>query len=392
MGNKSNSVKSREKWFVLITICIVILLTFISIEMLLRVLPIPGIQFDVAKYDDLIGGGRYPHSVSIYRNAHGDFVKRTINQWGYLDQEHKKNKEEGIYRIGFFGDSYTEARQVPIENTFFVLAENRLKKYDVECLSFGISGLSMLQSFLNSKRWSDFFNLDLIVYVFVENDLGDQIKEIKKSLNIPYAILTKDGFDIDYSFRGKNAYKKKIYFRLCDYITAHSLVVSTLVERIKLLKQYGIKFKVTEEDMLMATKAKVINGQKTVPNQNDLPSTWPASLRTYAENLGSKVLLKWRDEIINQHRDFKIMYVPRASELEKETRKQDSWKPWIESFCKKQNIDFIDPTENLLTSQRAGKQIFYDHFTKEGHSAFADAFVNWFVEIELYSKLVWQKK
>ena len=72
------------------------------------------------------------------------------------------------------------------------------------------------------------------------------------------------------------------------------------------------------------------------------------------------------------------MYVPRVSELEKETRKQNSWKPWIESFCKKQNIDFIDPTENLLTSQRAGKEIFYDHITKEGHSAFADAFVNRF--------------
>ena len=64
--------------------------------------------------------------------------------------------------------------------------------------------------------------------------------------------------------------------------------------------------------------------------------------------------------------------------MEKKTENQNSWKYWLKSFCLERNITFIDPTNEMLARQRQGKEIFYDHLTKEGHRALAEAFFKWF--------------
>lgn len=358
------------------TISFMTLSVFFIGEIFLRLLPIPGIEFNMYTYDEIVGIGLYPRSAGIYRNAKGDFIKRKINRWGYMDRDHVKEKGVGIYRIGFFGDSYTQARHVRLNQTFFRLIESCLRDYKVECLSFGVRGYGTLQSYLNSQRWSDFFDLDLIVYVFCENDLGDQIKTINRAPDIPYPTLAGNDFIIDDSFREKYRYKKTILYRVSDYLTAHSLLIATITERIKLLYRYGIKMRASKEDRMMATKAK--NESEVL--STDLPSTWPSSLRVQAQQLGSAVISKWRDDVISQKRDFVILYVPREGEFEKETKDQDSWKLWLESLCREKEIRFIDPTPYLLDMKRSGKDVFYDHFTVEGHIAFANAFVMWFKE------------
>ena len=88
-------------------------------EIFLRVLPIPGLTYFIGKYDDTVGMTFYPQSTMTYSGLDGTYVERDINSWGFPDVEHNQEKAEGIYRIGFFGDSYTEARQVPIDATFF---------------------------------------------------------------------------------------------------------------------------------------------------------------------------------------------------------------------------------------------------------------------------------
>jgi hypothetical protein len=47
----------------------------------------------------------------------------------------------------------------------------------------------------------DFFDLDMAVYQFCKNDLGDQIREIKQQANLPYAIYRNGELEIDDSFR-----------------------------------------------------------------------------------------------------------------------------------------------------------------------------------------------
>ena len=79
-------------------------------EAVLRVARIPGITYHTFRFDDLTGQRFYPNTTLIYRGARGNEVRRKVNRLGYLDRNHDNAKPEGVVRIGFFGDSFTEAR------------------------------------------------------------------------------------------------------------------------------------------------------------------------------------------------------------------------------------------------------------------------------------------
>ena len=376
MKNISETDRSISKkcLFITLTLILAVILSLIIGEILLRIIPIPGIEFDIWTYDDTTGARYFSNSSLIYRNARGDYVKRNTNRWGILDQEHQKEKKEGIYRIAFFGDSFTEARQVPLEQTFYRLIEDSLKSDNIESLGFGMSGFSTLQSYLNSNRFSDFFDLDLVVYVFYGNDPGEQMKELTKPSNRPYPILTENGFQIDYTYRKRNKYKEKLYYKIGDYLTSHSLILSTIVSRIHLLRKYGIEIKASKENAVRKERT------HSIPNVGDLPSTWPESLRLKAQELCSTVILQWKNKITSEHRNFAILYIPRADTFKKNIEIRNSWKPWLESLCEKHSITFIDSTINIAEMEFSGKEVFYDHLTRDGHEAVAKAFIDWFVE------------
>ena len=123
------------------------LASFVLCEILLRALPIPGLTYFVGKYDDTVGMTFYPHAKMTYLAPNGNNVERDINSSGFPDVEHRQEKAEGVYRIGFFGDSYTEARQVPVDSTFFRVVESDLRGIDshgvgmlpryIECMHSG---------------------------------------------------------------------------------------------------------------------------------------------------------------------------------------------------------------------------------------------------------------
>lgn len=372
MNTGKRTRKPRRILFILMMLILDVAVIWILGEIVLRLIPIPGIYYNVYRYDPQVGGGLYPHTTEIYRDYQGNFIKRKVNRWGYLDKDHSPQKPAGIYRIGFFGDSFSQARHVPLEQTFFRIIENQLDS--VETIAIGIRGYSMLQSYLNYRRWSPFFDMDMIVYVFVENDLGDQLPEVDHSGDKPYPVLTADGFKIDYSFRERNRHKTRGIYPIVDFLSARSLFFATVSERLKLLIHYGIKIRLNEDERIMATgKDKTCERSST-----DLPSTWPQDLKTKALQTGAAVLSRWRAEVAAQKKAFVVLYVPREVEFKKPTRQQDSWKLWLENFCKKKGIVFIDPSDKMIATEKAGQRVFYDHFTKTGHQAFAQAFIEWF--------------
>ena len=364
---------------ILFVIFLAVFLAILIAETAIRLTDIPGIDKNIYyTIDPLMGYGYIPYAKLYYCNARGDVVRRNFNAFGYLDRGHKKEKDAGVYRIGFFGDSYVEAGQVGLEHTFFRIIENELKDYNVECLAFGRESAGTLIAYLDSTRWSPYFDIDLIIYVFCENDPGDNIKEIKEKTApyFPFAYLAPNGYKIDYSNRDKFIrLSKTSRYKIRKYLSNRLLLTRVIKNRIALLMNYGIKFKVNQEDRNMATKSK---SKSIVPDQNDMPSTWPGPLKEYAEELASAIILKWTGEAQAGSKNFAILYVPRQTEMQKETHLQDSWKVWLESFCGNNNTAFIDPTRDLIKMESADKKVFYDHFTIHGHQAFSDAFIGWF--------------
>jgi hypothetical protein len=370
-----------RRWlFAALTILGGVVVALVLAEVFLRIVALPGVQLNPVVYNPTTGAGLHPGSMLVYRDDAGNVVRRSINDVGYADRNHSRSRE-AVYRVGFFGDSYTEARQVPLPQTFFRVIEDSLDMVPVESLAFGVTGFSMFQSYLTYEKWVQYYGLNLAVYVFVENDLGDQMRAVRRANERPYPILSQGNIVVDDSFRALHAQRDSALRRLGDRMTAQSMVCATLVERWRLLRRHGIKMRVTEEDRAMATEVpRNADGAEKIPNQNDNPSAWPAALRHEAITLGAAVLEKWANQAAAGGVDFVVAYVPRQLEMPKPSVDQDSWKPWLETFCMERGIPMIDPTDELIAMNDSGKPVFHDHFTPDGHVAFARAFVAWFRE------------
>jgi len=355
----------------------VIVATFMIAETLLRVLPIPGITYHTFYYDELTGQRYYRNTTYIYRNERGRQVTREVNSWGYLDADHDYEKPVGTKRIGFFGDSFTEARQVELGETFHKRAENTLNTttgVPVECIAISMSGYGTLQSYLEYQRWGDRLDLDWVVYVFCENDPADHIREIKRANALPYPYIENDSLRVDFSFREAQRRKTRVSHRAWQYLKSNYLVFSTLETRLKLLRARGIQIKVAEGEKDMSHTP----GRERRLTTISLPSTWPDSLVQRAEVLGEKVILDWRDAVATTGRDFAILYIPRQRELGKPAAEQDSWASWLMGLCARNGIDLIDPSELFVERRRQGQTIYQDHLSTDGHRAMSDVFVDEF--------------
>jgi hypothetical protein len=347
-------------------------------ELFLRVVPIPGVSFHTFYYDENTGGRHYPNSTLIYRSDRGEYTERKVNSWGYPDVEHSVEKPPGVVRLGFFGDSFTEARQVPLDDSFprIIGAElNRSSGADsIEVISLGVSGRGTTQSYLDSRTWTDSLDLDVVCYVFCENDPGDNIPGITGTDRIPFAVASGDSLLFDLSFRDRYGSKSGPLHRIWQYCKSRSLLCSVVQSRLMLIRQHGIHMKVDEAERSMAGKAKA--GE--MPRATHAPSSWPDSLREQAKVVTERVILRWKRDVEAAGRRFVIVYLPRESELMKPVEEQDSWAAWLFDVCRENDIEIIDPTQRFRDAINSGEEIYYDHLTRDGHRELAGVFVDGF--------------
>jgi len=337
-------------------------------EIFVRIFPPKGV-YSPSVYDDEIGLIIYPESKVIYNKVR--YTESFTNKDGFLDVDHQQGNNRKI-KVAFWGDSYVEAMQVTSKQRFFRLLPETIGKNELEYFGFGISGQGTLHSYLNYRKQSKKYDFDVVVYVFVENDLGDNILSISNNNLRPMAKLSESsptGFEIN------NEYKKynSLFFRMSRSINRHSLLANIVVQKIILLKQKGIMLKLNEEEKKMTTVAK-----GNAPEQNNLPSTWPAPVKEYAEKLGFNILKEWNKEVRDAGKDFIVFYVPRSEEtLYSSPKDNDSWKMWLQRSCATLNIQFIDPSDSFIRERKQGVQIYDDHWTPEGHIIVAHIIEEW---------------
>src|SRR5205807_3463916 len=84
-----------------------------------------------------------------YREEGESYVR--INSDGLRDREHTKTKSPDTFRIAIVGDSYAEALQVPMDDAFWMILENKLRECGafggkkIEVINFGVSGYGTAQ-------------------------------------------------------------------------------------------------------------------------------------------------------------------------------------------------------------------------------------------------------
>ncbi len=122
-----------------------------------------------------VGLSYEPHQ-EVYRTNHRDFwtVSRT-NSLGFVDREPvSAERAAASCHIAMIGDSFVEAREVPIVEKFHVrleeLAARELPHLDVTTSAFGMSGSGQINQLPFYDEFARQLHPKLLVLVFVWND------------------------------------------------------------------------------------------------------------------------------------------------------------------------------------------------------------------------------
>jgi hypothetical protein len=349
-----------------------------AIEAYCRINPPAGVYYGGSVSDPAVGIRYRPSSTITYTKA-GARVESLVNRDGFLDADHAPAKPPGTLRAGFFGDSYVEALQVPLEQRFFRRLPRTIRNVPLESFGFGMSGFGTVHSYLNAQVWSAAYDLDAVVYVFVENDPGDNIARINKNPRRPFAFLTQDerGFGIDRSFEKRNRLLDTFPYNVLRDVKNRSFALQLVQHRLSLLPSAGVSAPVPPQ----AQPASPSRPSASDPNENDLPGLWSEADRAYAGRLARAILAEWAREVRKGGRVFAVLYMPRGSEFLEDGAARKTWKPWLLETCRELNIPLIDPSKAFAKREQAGVPVYVDHLTAEGHAALSEVLEEWLAAV-----------
>jgi hypothetical protein len=176
----------------------------VFLEVALRLL---GISFqDYYKADPVRGVAHRPGAQGWFRREGRQYI--VINSQGFRDREHPARKPPGTYRIAILGDSFTEALQVRLQESFGAVLEHELatcadfRGRSVEVFNFGVSNYGTAQELLTLRDWVWQTEPDLVLLAFFTgNDVWDNSRELKQDPELPYFRLEGDRLILDDSFK-----------------------------------------------------------------------------------------------------------------------------------------------------------------------------------------------
>ena len=148
-------------------------------------------------FDPVRGWGLRPNVYGYYRQEGASFV--SINSGGFRGPEISKAKPPGTIRIAVIGDSYTQAIQVPYDDTFTAVAGRALadcplvKGRRVEALDFGVDGYGTAQEMLTLERQVWDYSPDIVVIaIFLGNDIRNNSVQLEGDQCRPFYVYQND--------------------------------------------------------------------------------------------------------------------------------------------------------------------------------------------------------
>jgi hypothetical protein len=168
-----------------------------------------------------------------------------INQAGMRDRLRPVQKAPDVFRIAVLGDSFAEAVQVPIEQTFWFILQNELNACDpfqgrkVQVLNFGVSGYSTAQELLSLRHRVWPYQPDLILLAFFHgNDVTENSRALDDDPLRPYFVYRDGEPVLDASFRQSPSYRRRTawYGRLGFALLDHSRLLQAIDRTTDLLR------------------------------------------------------------------------------------------------------------------------------------------------------------
>ena len=162
--------------------------------------------------DNFRGVALRPNVAGTYQREGRNYVR--INSAGLRDREHSRLRPANTIRVALLGDSYCEALQLPLEQTFWWLLQRKLESCSqfagkhVEIINFGVSGYGTGQELITLQQQVWQYSPDIVILlVTTNNDISDNLRSLKKTDEIPYFYYRGDDLVVDDSFRDSPAFR-----------------------------------------------------------------------------------------------------------------------------------------------------------------------------------------
>lgn len=178
-------------------------------EVFLRVIGYSSPVF--SSVDESRGAALTPNMKGWYRKEGTTYIE--INSDGLRDEDHTIPKPENTVRIAVIGDSYAEALQVNLNETFWKVMQRKLEDCNafggkrVEVINFGVSGYGTAQEYITLKEQVWKYSPDIVLLaVTTNNDITDNYRKFKGT-EIPYFVYKDNELVLDDSFRNSARFK-----------------------------------------------------------------------------------------------------------------------------------------------------------------------------------------
>lgn len=145
--------------------------------------------------DEFIGTRLQPGFHAWFGKEGGAYVK--VNDQGFRDTQHASQKSPQEFRIAVLGDSYVEAAQVSLQQTFWKQLETQLnlvsEQAHITCMGFGVSGFGTAQQLLTFCHYAKAMQPDVVILAMtLGNDIRNNSRELEPVQERPFFRIDTD--------------------------------------------------------------------------------------------------------------------------------------------------------------------------------------------------------
>lgn len=369
---------------------IAVIVTLIFLEGIARLIPLwPD---SISRFDPELGFSHIPNSEGWWVNFAEPFVFRSyvhINSLGLHDRDFDLDKAVGTKRILIIGDSFVDALEVPLENTFVKIIESRFMDSgdEIQVINGGHYGYGTDQELLFYRLRGIHFQPDLVVLAFQPgNDIYDNLNT--------GTIGSKPYFEID---PGNELLLKNFPVPAPKEPEFSSLSITKKIKKVlydnsKLYRFSGSQIKMHSsfvQNFLVAI------GLMELPNKEDLGSTMAienikdAGLYKAATDgrlehgweLTRRIILLLKTEVETSGARLIVVIMPDPQQFSIPANEPgwnvEKWNDRLMRLCIDVGLDCLDlyPIFRNLIMEDRNKTYFFPrdgHLTPEGHLEVAE--------------------
>ena len=346
----------------------------------------------------------YTRGVALRPNVGGTYQSEghsyvSINTAGLRDREHSLAKPPNTIRIALLGDSYCEALQLPLEQTFWWLLQRRLESCNqfagkhVEIINFGVSGYGAGQELITLQQEVWQYSPDIVMLlVTTNNDISDNMRWLRKTDEVPYFYYRGDELVVDNSFRDSSAFRwhsstlNRVGVRFRD-----NLRTIQLLYEVHLL----IKTKLDERRARNQTPAPALAAKQSAPEitSEDMIYLEPRdAVWNEAWHVTEGLLKEIHNEVNQKGAHFVLVLGSNPIQVHPDRALRERFQTYVETdnlfypnfrlaqLANREQIDFLDlaqPMQTYASEKKVflhgfGKEIGSGHWNADGHRLAAE--------------------